>query len=291
MPRLKITCPRNQNHVQFRVNVEVMESWKCDEHGKCIKSEGVLGPIREPGVGDEWHCVECEEPAIATVDTPHTPIDQLVQDIEADWAEEGEGGGEDDDEAEEESPKIVAAKRPRTLKQARNDYFEVVDAGGEVICECCDRPGQRQKEYVGRAGAIGLICLIAKNHVTPRPIKLPWFAPWRNGIATMRFHELIEGDSIDQPDDLNGFWTPTEKGHAFAEGRLTIPSRIVKYNKKPIGYGGKEKSIEDLLGKHNYERAKDCMEDHHKLFDWLGELGYSIPRRLEWDNVSNWTEE
>jgi len=66
--QLTITCPRNSDHKLFRVNVPTMTSCVYNDRGNFVKREAILGPINEPGVNDEWHCCECEEPATAILE-------------------------------------------------------------------------------------------------------------------------------------------------------------------------------------------------------------------------------
>ena len=75
-------------------------------------------------------------------------------------------------------------------------------------------------------------------------------------FAKLQYWGLIaeqEKDPSDTKKRTSGFWTITEKGKNFVEGKITVPSHIKIFNNKQYGFNGSQVYISDCLGnKFNY---------------------------------------
>ena len=59
----------------------------------------------------------------------------------------------------------------------------------------------------------------------------------------------------------SGYWKPTEEGKQFVAGRVTVPSHVLLYNNKVLGFSDEKVGVREALGKKfDYdELMKECV--------------------------------
>jgi len=208
---------------------------------------------------------------------------------------EDEDSGEEDPFLERLWPREAARKRESitdiVLRAESEKLLHQVDQGDTVVCPVCEKPAKLQDEGVGRMGAIALVGLVARYLKRGHPINLAFFAPWRTGVATTRFHGLTIPGSVDKPGRVRtGLWTPTEFGIQFVRGVGTIKETVVKYNKKPRGFDGPDVSIRHFLSKFEHDGALECLRDQSGLYDWVSKIApsLSLPNQTYWEMEELW---
>lgn len=132
-----------------------------------------------------------------------------------------------------------------------------------ATCPCCGQLVKRYSRPFHATMALTLIrlyqlCSKENDYYHVKQIVRGISDTGTNDFSKLRYYGLV----IEKPKDANdtktrtsGFWTITDKGRDFVEGRISVPQRLVLYNKKSLGFEGKEIFIKQALGeKFDYDQ-------------------------------------
>jgi hypothetical protein len=162
---------------------------------------------------------------------------------------------------------MTTATRPNftSLDAARNWVMEERWRDG-VTCPCCDQLAKVYRRPLNYGMAH---CLFLMYDYFNQPghercwLHLPSYLNGRGVVARggdptkTRYWGLIVGSGDVREDDSPrvGHWRITEKGVAFVEQRITVPSHALVYNDQCLGFSEEQVLISKCLGKR-FDYAK-----------------------------------
>lgn len=143
-----------------------------------------------------------------------------------------------------------------TISEAKTYINNNIKEGSR--CPCCNK---FVKLYRRRMNGSSVSALIKLNNLHRMNGYNKYFHSskeylnFAGDFAKLAHWDLIEAMPNDDKDKSHsGYWKITEKGIAFVNGSITVPSHILLYNAKCYGVEGDEVSIKDILGtKFSYE--------------------------------------
>ncbi len=147
-----------------------------------------------------------------------------------------------------------------TLEEARQEMITAVDAGGLILCPCCERVQKRYGRPLEHGKAAGLIWLYHQEDHTghfgsagPRKV-----VRLGGNFAQIRFWGLAFPANEETPRD--GIWKLTETGEQFVRNEIRVPKRALVYLNVFQGFAADKKgvikttNIVEALGRYfNYE--------------------------------------
>lgn len=141
-----------------------------------------------------------------------------------------------------------------SLSEARDNFFVKAKTSGGGKCPCCDRFG---KVYVRRfnAGmALNLIYLYqnTRDGFVHVPSTAPRYILKDNQVGKLTFWNMATAQrhEDDPTKRVSGYWRITDYGTMFVEGKITVWSHVVEYNKKILEFREDRKiTIAEALGK------------------------------------------
>lgn len=146
-----------------------------------------------------------------------------------------------------------------TLAEARSWLREQVNKG--ATCPCCKRFAKVYKRVLPPASGEVLIALYQAGALDGVYRFLPELiaesvssrTAQQGGYGTLSHHwDLIRAQPGDRDDGSTrtGWWTVTEKGVAFVEGRETVPKYAILYGGRCLDLEGPQFTIAQCLGEH-----------------------------------------
>lgn len=142
-----------------------------------------------------------------------------------------------------------------TIKEAkqylRNNFEKGVD------CPCCGQFVKRYKRKLNSGMSRTLIALYkaeGKNPVNVKAFLRENNIQNNHDWTLLRYWKLLIEHENDDPDKKSsGVWSITNKGIGFLMNKVKVPSHILLFDNKFIGYSPTETDVVDSLGKHfNY---------------------------------------
>lgn len=139
----------------------------------------------------------------------------------------------------------------------RDAFWRDLKDGKSRDCPCCDRHAQIYKRRLHKGMALALIRLYRLGGAM-HFIHIASFTDHVTGfdVAFTRHWGLVESEEL--PDDVeskktSGRWKLTLGGSQFVRRHSRIPTYVLTYNDKVLGFEGEGVSISDCLGeKFNY---------------------------------------
>jgi hypothetical protein len=140
-----------------------------------------------------------------------------------------------------------------TLQEAK-DYLKKHWREG-AICPCCKQTVKLYKTPFSSNMGMFLTDLVKLYEEKKRPIHYSECKySSRNYPHLSKWGMMFTEKSEKKEKRTTGFWTPTEKGIAFAKGEIKVLSTVLIYNNQIFGFTGDDVSIEDVLKMpFNYE--------------------------------------
>lgn len=153
----------------------------------------------------------------------------------------------------------------KTLKEAKKYLRDNFEKG--VDCPCCGQFVKKYNRKITSSMAYGLLLLsklspekkwihvdeiVKISAISHKAIAdFPKFKYWGLIIAS--------DEQREDGSKRNGMWMITDKGRDFVNGVVKIPSRVLIYNSKFIGFDGDDVTIQEILGeKFNYRELMDA---------------------------------
>lgn len=161
-----------------------------------------------------------------------------------------------------EEPRERTKKRVvTTLKQAKAWLWSRLRAGEMVNCPCCGRTCKIYERKLNSNMARFLIDLVYKWRLEgKKPIhkdRLVWKGYDYSCAAWWGLVETFESETREKR--MSGFYVPTEKGIAFAAGRITVPRTVTHFNREILSYSDERIDIRAALGsKFNYQELMNA---------------------------------
>lgn len=151
-----------------------------------------------------------------------------------------------------------------TLEEARAELRASLDEG--TTCPCCGKFVKRMRIAVHGTLAAWLVALVRlsdQGRVSIEASKASALVV-KPGKSAVGYSYLVHWDLVtpdaskETPEGARpgktGYWSPTERGIEFANGRTTIPKRAVLLNNVLEGFEGGRVTIQQALGsKFDYE--------------------------------------
>lgn len=134
------------------------------------------------------------------------------------------------------------------LGDAQAWFYERLGEG--VQCPACDRHAEIHPRQISETMARSLITMW-------RNARFNWFnmpemaKKWdKRDEAMLAYWGLIEKATRENRpgEKIKGFWRVTDQGHAYIQGRLSVPQFARVYNKQVVGYEGPMVTIRDAVG-------------------------------------------
>lgn len=156
---------------------------------------------------------------------------------------------------ERDVPKPLDVHRVETdsLLLARAEVFAKLDAGSE--CPCC---GQLAKAYARslHSGMAAFLIWLCREHTQAGdwidvPKRAPrWVLQRVRDFSILRMWDLIEKRPAKSGETNrgSGWWRPTLRGYAFAEGKAKVPQKVVTFNGQARRFEGEDVDIRAALG-------------------------------------------
>ncbi len=135
-----------------------------------------------------------------------------------------------------------------------------LDAG--VRCPCCTQYAKRYRRPLNRHMVYALALLNREQRRdASKWIHVPTFlhAVAREGVTVRGgdYAKLVHWGLLVAKPEIRGDGSPragyfkvTDKGRAFAEGRLKVPSHVLLFNEQFVGFSGKQISIGEAARNH-----------------------------------------
>jgi len=150
----------------------------------------------------------------------------------------------------------------KTLIDAKNELKTKLREGKLVTCPCCNQKAKIYRRKISSNVAYGLIVLAKKYygefHLEKTLIELDLLKIVRSDFPKLRYWGLIialEGIREDG-SSRNGFYSITEQGRVFIQGKISLPKYMCIYNNKAFKSTGGFVSIKDCLGeKYDYNET------------------------------------
>jgi len=139
-----------------------------------------------------------------------------------------------------------------TLSLARMYLYDNLDEG--VRCPCCHKFARRYRRRFNGTMARSLMWLVRAYAETGDWVNVAKTAPrWvvrSNQLPTIRWWKLAirPADCEDPKLKHSGSWKPTEKGIAFVNREIKIPSTCVTWNGEVEDLEGDYVDIKEILG-------------------------------------------
>lgn len=136
-----------------------------------------------------------------------------------------------------------------TVAQARTWLRTRIKTG--VSCPCCDQYARLYRRKLNATMAYALIWMCRQdNGWIDMPKRAPRIVIATNQLGTLALWEVIEQRAnTDLARKHSGFWRPTERGRAFANNTLQLPTHVYLYNNKVQAWSETRGTIVDALGK------------------------------------------
>lgn len=164
----------------------------------------------------------------------------------------------------------IISSGPRTVKEARQQLFDIINKGGKINCPCCAKPANVQKEKFGRPGVVSLIVLVARYRLLGHGLELIYIGPGRNGIATMRYKAI---DLVQPTHGIGGgSWVPTPTGEGFVFDKIEVPEGVIKYAKKVRGPLPDKVRVTNFLKPEEYKGALKVLRGEMMVNTWISTL-------------------
>lgn len=138
-----------------------------------------------------------------------------------------------------------------TLAQARADLRSRLDDG--VTCPCCGTFARRYKRKLTLPMVKWLAWLVGRWAPLHR-----WVDVRESTVRGGDYGKLVYWGLVEQrPNDdkskrTSGMWRPTDRGIAFMDARLTVPSHAFVYDGNVEGFTDVQVSIDDVAGAFDY---------------------------------------
>lgn len=145
------------------------------------------------------------------------------------------------------------------LSQVKDQFHQLLSRGESVTCPCCDRFAKIYKYSLTRKQISQLktfygFCGYADWVHTS-------FVAGEMGPADftkLKHWEFIESKpNTDTQKKCSGQYRVTEKGERFLFNGLTVPTQVIVYNDKVIGFAGRNFTAKDIVeegGKFDYQK-------------------------------------
>lgn len=145
----------------------------------------------------------------------------------------------------------------KTLQEAQEYLQKNIEHG--VICPCCSQYVKIYERSItsSMAQALILIYKYFRAHQTEKWLhvqdylkKLDIPAPVMSGdVSKLKFWGILlpQDGTRDDGSKRIGFYSITQKGREFVEGRITVPEKARIYNQRFLGFAGREVSIREIL--------------------------------------------
>lgn len=140
-----------------------------------------------------------------------------------------------------------------TLAEARQFLKDNYQEG--TICPCCGQNVKLYKRKLGSSQARALIFMFKQTVKWTHIRDIVKEINIHGDLAKLKYWNLVEErPNNDTKKKNSGWWTLTKEGEQFVSGRKEVPSHILIYNAKFLGYSGTTTTIKQALGKHfDYE--------------------------------------
>jgi len=118
-----------------------------------------------------------------------------------------------------------------------------------IECPCCGQYAKVYRRKLNSGMAEWLLWLVKQSRVAS------WVDIRDSSVRGGDYGKLTHWGliqhmaNVDPAKRGSGFWRPTDKGIAFAERRVSVPSHVFLYNNQVIGFSDSPCSIVDALGK------------------------------------------
>lgn len=149
------------------------------------------------------------------------------------------------------------------LRDAKTLMAEKIIDGTQ--CPCCTQHAQIYTYRLYATSAMALIKLYNLDKFNDAgEFHVKDFAeatglhPRASHFAELRFWELVQKSDrkADKTQKSSGYWSITDKGKAFVEGRIKVKESIRIFNNDFYGFSGDPITIEQALGnKFDYQQA------------------------------------
>lgn len=150
----------------------------------------------------------------------------------------------------------------QTLAEAKQWLRSRLERGAR--CPCCTQMAKIYQRALASSLTAALIALYRLTHASRLYGTIEYFhvndilararlkASVGREFSIVRYWDLtrekaLEGGEVDRR--TSGYWTITERGVAFVEQRILVPSHVRLYDSRRLGFAGKEVSVLDCLKK------------------------------------------
>ena len=139
-----------------------------------------------------------------------------------------------------------------TLAQARADLRSRLDDGS--TCPCCGQYSRRYKRKLTKPMVAWLAWLVKSW----RRRSHGWVDVRESTVRGGDYGKLVYWGLIEQrPHDdgskrTSGMWRPTDRGIAFMDGALSVPSHVYVYGGTAEGFTESSVTVDDVVGAFNY---------------------------------------
>lgn len=137
-----------------------------------------------------------------------------------------------------------------TLAQVRELVWSGLSEGRQLTCPACEQTvGMRRRSISGRQAA-GLIRL-AQVSAPGEYVHLTSILKTNDGEPSKLagWGLIVEDNRKREDGGRAGFWAVTDAGRRWIRGEITVPMYTYWYNRRVLGTGGPQQTIEDRLGK------------------------------------------
>lgn len=127
----------------------------------------------------------------------------------------------------------------KAIKAQREVFWEKLRAGEQQVCPCCDRYAQIYRERIIAQQAYQLIKFYkAGAHIDWKHSSIIAGDMGPAAFGKLRHWGLIvrRANDEDPTKKYGGFYMITEKGVAFVEKNIKVPSHATVYNDTVLGY-------------------------------------------------------
>lgn len=157
-------------------------------------------------------------------------------------------------------PKVSEAAQAMKVFLAQYPELSSMLQQKNSTCPCCSQKVNMCSYKIYDSSALALIKLKQLTDKKKKPYHVYDFAESTalhvraSHYADLRHWGLIEPfKSNDPKKKSSGFWTITQKGIDFVEGKIRLPEKIKMFNNTFFGYDGDDIDIIQALGqKFNY---------------------------------------
>ena len=138
----------------------------------------------------------------------------------------------------------------RLTQVARKDFFESLSEENTVRCPCCLRDGKVYVRKLHAAMAAALIWIVGEHKKRPEHwVYIPESAP-RHVVNSREYGKLVHWGLLIRKTGKggSGAWKPTSKAYDFVQRQAKLPTHVILYDNKVLGFSSETQTIQQALG-------------------------------------------